>query len=55
MARANSEFLIFRWIFRRRIGWPGTNYTFAHHESEEIGPRMPARIAKHTGRSPEDL
>jgi predicted RNA binding protein YcfA (HicA-like mRNA interferase family) len=28
---------------------------FAFHDSEEIGPRMLARIAKHTGITPEDL
>ena len=36
-----------------RSGWP--DFTFAYHDGEEIGPRMPARIAKHTGLSPEDL
>ena len=34
-------------------GFP--DYVFAFHEKEEIGPRMLARIAKHTGLSPEDL
>jgi len=28
---------------------------FAFHDGEEIGPRMLARIAKHTGLWPEDL
>jgi predicted RNA binding protein YcfA (HicA-like mRNA interferase family) len=36
-----------------RQGWP--NYVFAFHDQEEIGPRMLARIAKHTGLTPEDL
>jgi predicted RNA binding protein YcfA (HicA-like mRNA interferase family) len=31
------------------------DYVFAFHENEEIGPRMLARIAKHTGLKPEDL
>jgi predicted RNA binding protein YcfA (HicA-like mRNA interferase family) len=31
------------------------DYVFAFHEGEEIGPRMLARIAKHTGLKPEDL
>jgi predicted RNA binding protein YcfA (HicA-like mRNA interferase family) len=31
------------------------NYVFAFHEREELGPRMLARIAKHTGLKPEDL
>jgi predicted RNA binding protein YcfA (HicA-like mRNA interferase family) len=36
-----------------RPGWPDT--VFAFHDREEIGPRMLARIAKHTGLRPEDL
>jgi hypothetical protein len=28
---------------------------FAFHDSDEIGPRMLARIAKRTGLTPEDL
>jgi predicted RNA binding protein YcfA (HicA-like mRNA interferase family) len=36
-----------------REGWNDT--IFAFHEGEEIGPRMLARIAKHTGFRPEDL
>src|SRR5271166_4339033 len=36
-----------------REGWD--DYVFAFHEGEEIGPRMLARIAKHTGLRPEDL
>jgi len=36
-----------------RKGWP--NFVFAFHDKEEIGPRMLARIAKHTGLTPEDL
>lgn len=31
------------------------DFVFAFHEGEEIGPRMLARIAKHTGLKPEDL
>ncbi|MBZ5563910.1 MAG: type II toxin-antitoxin system HicA family toxin [Acidobacteriia bacterium] len=30
-------------------------FTWAFHDSEEIGPRMLARIAKHTGLKPDDL
>ena len=37
----------------QREGWP--DYTFAFHDSEEIGPRMLARVAKHTGLKPEDI
>jgi predicted RNA binding protein YcfA (HicA-like mRNA interferase family) len=36
-----------------RDGW--ADYVFAFHDSEEIGPRMMARVAKRTGLSPEDL
>ncbi len=36
-----------------RPGWP--DFVFAFHDEEEIGPRMLARIAKHTGLRPEDL
>jgi hypothetical protein len=36
-----------------RPSWP--DFVFAFHDSEEIGPRMLARIAKHTGLTPEDL
>ena len=31
------------------------DFAFAFHDSEEIGPRMLARIAKHTGLKPDDL
>ena len=34
-------------------GWP--DVTFAFHDREEIGPRMLARMAKHTGLAPGDL
>ncbi|MGH7581070.1 MAG: type II toxin-antitoxin system HicA family toxin [Gemmatimonadales bacterium] len=36
-----------------RAGWP--DYAFSFHDDAEIGPRMLARIAKHTGLKPEDL
>jgi len=36
-----------------RSGW--LDYTFAFHDGEELGPRMLARVAKHTGLAPEDL
>jgi len=32
-----------------------SDYVFAFHEDEEIGPRMLARIGKRTGLTPEDL
>jgi predicted RNA binding protein YcfA (HicA-like mRNA interferase family) len=31
------------------------NYVFAFHDREELGPRILARISKHTGLKPEDL
>jgi predicted RNA binding protein YcfA (HicA-like mRNA interferase family) len=36
-----------------RDGWP--DVVFAFHDGEEIGPRMLARLSKHTGLKPEDL
>ena len=37
----------------QRAGWP--DFAFAFHDGEEIGPRMLARIAKHTGLTEDDL
>ena len=31
------------------------DYVFAFHDDQEIGPKMLARIAKHTGLKPSDL
>jgi len=31
------------------------DFVFAFHDGEEIGPRMLARIAKHTGLRPDQL
>jgi len=36
-----------------REGFP--RFTWAFHDGDEIGPKMLARIAKHTGLKPEDL
>ena len=36
-----------------RRGYP--DYVFAFHDGDEIGPKMLARVAKHTGLSPDDL
>ena len=36
-----------------RDGWP--DVVFAFHDSEEVGPRMLARVAKQTGLTPDDL
>ncbi|HTC02756.1 MAG TPA: type II toxin-antitoxin system HicA family toxin [Xanthobacteraceae bacterium] len=37
----------------QRAGSP--DYVFAFHDGDEIGPRMLARIARHTGLTPNDL
>ena len=36
-----------------REGWP--DVVFAFHDGDEIGPKMLARMAKHTGLKPGDL
>ncbi|MEW6219153.1 MAG: type II toxin-antitoxin system HicA family toxin [Thermodesulfobacteriota bacterium] len=36
-----------------RAGW--SDVVFAFHDGEELGPRMLARIGRHTGLRPEDL
>ena len=51
------------WTIKRQAGtshrvlsrpdWP--DFVFAFHDRDEIGPKMLARMAKHTGLTPEDL
>jgi len=36
-----------------RDGWP--DFVWAFHDGDELGPRMLARVAKHTGLTPGDL
>ncbi|WP_396595564.1 type II toxin-antitoxin system HicA family toxin [Brevundimonas sp. R86498] len=36
-----------------RDGWP--DVVFAFHDGDEVGPKMLARMARHTGLTPEDL
>jgi predicted RNA binding protein YcfA (HicA-like mRNA interferase family) len=36
-----------------KLGYP--DYVFAFHDSVEIGPKMLARVAKHTGLTINDL
>jgi len=36
-----------------RNGWP--DFVFAFHDGDEVDPKMLARVAKHTGLSPNDL
>lgn len=50
------------WRVKRQAGSHKTlehndfpDYVFAFHDADDIGPRMLARIAKHTGLKPEDL
>ncbi|CRI63968.1 conserved hypothetical protein, YcfA-like [Thiocapsa sp. KS1] len=60
--RLLSALLSIGWSIKRQTGshrtlsrpdWP--DYVFAFHDGETIGPRMLARVAKHTGLTPEDL
>lgn len=50
------------WTIKRQVGSHRTlsrdgwaDYIFAFHDGEEIGPKMLARIARHTGLTPNDL
>ena len=50
------------WTIKRQTGShrtlerPGSpDFVFAFHDRDEIGPRMLAKIAKHTGLTPDDL
>jgi predicted RNA binding protein YcfA (HicA-like mRNA interferase family) len=38
-----------------RPGWPEVVFAFHDNDKDEIGPKMLARIAKHTGLEPKDL
>lgn len=60
--RVLATLLSLGWKIKRQTGshrtlsrqsWP--DFVFAFHDGEEIGPRMLARIAKHTGLEPGDL
>jgi predicted RNA binding protein YcfA (HicA-like mRNA interferase family) len=60
--RVLAALLRLGWIVKRQPGshrtlartsWP--DFVFAFHDDDEIGPKMLARIAKHTGLRPEDL
>lgn len=60
--RVLSALLRLGWEIKRQSGShrtlsrPGySDYVFAFHDGEEIGPKMLARIAKHTGLSSRDL
>ena len=60
--RVLAALLTIGWHIKRQVGshrtmaregWP--DFVFAFHDGEEIGPKMLARIAKHTGLTPKDL
>jgi predicted RNA binding protein YcfA (HicA-like mRNA interferase family) len=60
--RVLAALLRIGWSIKRQTGShrtlqrPGyTDYVFAFHDRDEIGPRMLARIARHTGLRPGDL
>ena len=60
--RVLSALLRIGWTIKRQSGSHKTlqrpgfpDYVFAFHDGDEIGPRMLARIAKHTGLKAEDL
>jgi len=60
--RVLAELLAIGWEIKRQTGSHRTlsreglpNFVFAFHNGEEIGSRMLARIAKHTGLTPEGL
>jgi len=61
--RVLAALLRIGWVVKRQSGtshrilarpdWP--DFVFAFHDGAEIGPHMLARIAKHTGLTPDDL
>jgi predicted RNA binding protein YcfA (HicA-like mRNA interferase family) len=60
--RVLSALLRIGWTVKRQTGShrvlqrPGSvDYIFAFHDGDEVGPRMLARIAKHTGLKPDDI
>jgi predicted RNA binding protein YcfA (HicA-like mRNA interferase family) len=60
--RVLAALLRIGWTVKRHTGShrilqrPGSaDYVFAFHDGDEIGPHMLARIAKHTGLTPDDF
>jgi predicted RNA binding protein YcfA (HicA-like mRNA interferase family) len=60
--RVFAAMLRLGWSVKRQSGSPRTlarpswpDFVFSFHDDEEIGPKMLARIAKHTGLTPNDL
>jgi predicted RNA binding protein YcfA (HicA-like mRNA interferase family) len=61
-SRVLAALLRIGWVIKRQTGSHKVlsrvdhpNYVFAFHDREEVGPKMLARISKHTGLKPEDL
>jgi predicted RNA binding protein YcfA (HicA-like mRNA interferase family) len=60
--RINAALIKLGWSVKRQTGSHRTlqrkgwaDFVFAFHDGDELGPRMLARIAKHTGLTPNDL
>lgn len=60
--RVLAALLRIGWTVKRQTGSHRTlcradwsDYVFAFHDHEEIGPKLLARITKYTGLTPEDL
>jgi predicted RNA binding protein YcfA (HicA-like mRNA interferase family) len=60
--RVYAALLSIGWSLKRQVGSHKIlerrgyrDYPFAFHDSQEIGPKMLARIAKFTGLKPDDL
>jgi predicted RNA binding protein YcfA (HicA-like mRNA interferase family) len=60
--RVLAVLLSIGWVVKRQTSSHRTlsregcaDFVFAFHDGEEIGPRMLARIAKHTGLTAKDL
>jgi predicted RNA binding protein YcfA (HicA-like mRNA interferase family) len=60
--RVLAALLRIGWVIKRQSGSHRTlsradrpDFVFAFHDDDELGPRILARIAKHTGLRPTDL
>ena len=60
--RVYAALLSVGWQLKRQSGSHRTlsrdgyaDFVFAFHDSDEIGPKMLARISKHTGITPDNL
>jgi predicted RNA binding protein YcfA (HicA-like mRNA interferase family) len=51
-----TEYHIVKGSSHQQLKRPGhPDFTWAFHDADEVGPKMLARIAKHTGLTPQDL